>query len=117
MASARDKGRRQLEEVSRALRGGRSVAVDNTNVGVADRAPLIALGRELGARVVAYVFTAPVKVALARNRAREGKARVPDVAVFVAAKRLQPPTLGEGLDAVHRVTAEEGSFRIEEDTG
>ena len=90
------------------------MAVDNTNVGVADRAPLIALGRELGARVVAYVLAAPVKVALARNRGREGKARVPDVAVFVAAKRLQPPTRAEGLDAVYQVTAEDGAFRVQD---
>jgi hypothetical protein len=64
------------------------------------RAPLMAIGRRHGARVVAYFFETTVKDAVARNRAREGKARVPDVAIFVTAKKLVPPTLAEGFDEV-----------------
>jgi predicted kinase len=109
----RDTARRQLELAARALRGGQSVAVDNTNPRLADRAPLIALGREAGARVVAYVLQTPPREAAARNRAREGPARVPNVAVFVTAKRLEPPALAEGFDAVHLVRAEGGNFTIE----
>lgn len=108
----RDAGRRQLEQVGQALRAGRSVAVDNTNPRAADRAPLIALGREMGARVVAYALQTPPKEAAARNRTRHGHGRVPDVAVFVTAKRLQPPALVEGFDAVYRVRAEGGDFEI-----
>lgn len=109
----RDTGRRQLELAAQALRRGQSVAVDNTNPRAADRAPLIALACRTGARVVAYVLQTPAREAAARNRAREGAARVPNVAVFVTAKRLEPPTLAEGFDAVHRVRAEGGDFTIE----
>ena len=112
MGSARDKGRRQVEEAARALRAGRSVAVDNTNPASADRAPLIALGRQAGARVVAYVLLTPAREAAARNRARTAPERVPDVAVFVTAKRLQPPTPAEGFDAVFGVRAEGGRFEV-----
>ena len=35
-----------------------------------------------------------------RNRGREGKARVPDVAIFTTRKRLVPPTIEEGFDEV-----------------
>jgi hypothetical protein len=41
-----------------------------------------------------------VKTAVARNRLREGKARVPDVAIFVTAKKLVPPSFDEGFDEV-----------------
>jgi len=112
MGHARDKGARQLEQVAQALGAGRSVAVDNTNPRAADRAPLIALGRAAGARVVAYALDTPVKQALARNRGREGRARVPDVAVFVASKRLEAPTRAEGFDAVFHVRAEDGGFEV-----
>jgi predicted kinase len=112
MKSARDKGRRQLEEAGRALQAGESVAVDNTNPRVADRAPLIALGRAAGARVVAYVLLTPAREAAARNRTRLAPARVPDVAVFVAAKRLETPTAAEGFDAVYGVRAEGGGFEV-----
>ncbi|HEV7501470.1 MAG TPA: AAA family ATPase [Vicinamibacteria bacterium] len=112
MGGARDKGRRQVEDAGRALRAGRSAVVDNTNPRAADRAPLIALARAEGARVVAYVLLTPAKEAAARNRARVGPARVPDVAVFVTAKRLEPPTPGEGFDAVYGVRADGGRFAI-----
>jgi predicted kinase len=108
----RDVSRRQLDEVRKALRAGSSVAVDNTNPTVADRAPIVALGREMGARVVAYLLDTTPREAAARNRSRVGKGRVPDVAVFVTSKRLQPPTAAEGFDAVYRVHAEGGDFVV-----
>jgi predicted kinase len=86
--------------------------VDNITARAADRAPLVALGRAAGARVVAYTMDTPVKLSLARNRSREGRARVPDVAVFVASKRFELPTRAEGFDAVYRVRAEGGAFAI-----
>jgi len=107
-----DAGRRQLELVTQALRERRSVAVDNTNPRAEDRAPLIALARAGGARVVAYVLDTTPKESAARNRARTGRERVPNVAVFVTAKRLQPPTAAEGFDAVYRVRAEGGGFDV-----
>ena len=108
----KDAGRRQLELVTQALRERRSVAVDNTNPRAEDRAPLIALARAGGARVVAYVLDTTPKESAARNRTRTGRERVPNVAVFVTAKRLQPPTAAEGFDAVYRVRAEGGGFEV-----
>ena len=104
---------RQLALAKDALRAGRSVVVDNVNPRVADRAPLIAAARALGARVVGYVLDVEAKECLRRNRAREGKARVPDVAIFVSRKRLQPPTMAEGFDALFKVRAEEGRFDLQ----
>ena len=101
MPNARDKDAKQLQMIAAALREGKSVAVDNTNPTPAVRAPLIALGRAAGARVVGYLFETVVKEAVVRNRAREGRARVPDVAIYVTSKKLVPPSLEEGFDEVH----------------
>src|SRR6185369_12380429 len=95
------RGARQETLIDAALREGRSVVVDNTNPSPAVRAPLIALGRRHGARIVAYFFEVDVKTALMRNRQREGKARVPDVAMFVTRKKLVPPSYDEGFDEIH----------------
>ena len=100
MTNVRDKDARQQKLIGGALRAGRSVAVDNTNPTPLSRAPLIALGHSLGAQVVGVFFETIVKDAVARNRVREGKARVPDVAIYVAAKKLVVPTLEEGFDEV-----------------
>src|SRR5205823_4456709 len=91
LRNVRQREARQRELVQAALTAGRSVVVDNTNATRADRASLIALARAFGARVVGYHFTSRVPESLARNRGREGRARVPDVAIFVTAKRWEPP--------------------------
>ena len=101
--------RKQEALIAAALAAGRDVVVDNTNARVKDREPLIALARAHGARVVAYVFPSTVGACLGRNRLREGPARVPDVAIFTVARRLEAPTLGEGLDALYYVTLESPS--------
>lgn len=100
MKNTRDRDARQEREIAAALAAGQSVAVDNTNPTPAARARLIALGRQHGARIVACYFQTIVKDALVRNRAREGAARVPDVALFTTAKKLVPPTEEEGFDEV-----------------
>ena len=100
MPNARNRDAKQNEMITKALSSGRSVVVDNTNPTPAVRAPLITLGKSFGARVVAYYFETPVKIAVARNRGREGKARVPDVVIYVTAKKLVPPSFDEGFDEV-----------------
>ena len=94
---------RQVRLVEDALAQGRSVVVDNTHPRRADREPLVALGRRLGARVVAYHFPSTPAECLARNRGREAPSRVPAVAIFTAAKRMEPPSLEEGFDALFSV--------------
>jgi predicted kinase len=98
------RGARQETLIDKTLAAGQSVVVDNTNPSAAIRAPLIALGRRHGARIVGYFFETDVKTALARNRLREGKARVPDVALFVTKKKLVPPSYDEGFDEIHVIT-------------
>jgi predicted kinase len=106
MRSARDKEARQRALVADALAAGRSVAVDNMNLTVADRAPLVALARAAGARVVGYFFEPSTRASVARNAGREGRARVPEVAIFAAARRLVPPAPAEGFDELYLVRLE-----------
>src|SRR5262249_20229691 len=80
-----------------------SVAVDNTNPRRADRAALIRQARERGATVTGYYFPTSAAEALQRNKAREGRARVPAVAIFTAAKRLGPPALAQGSSRLFTV--------------
>jgi predicted kinase len=100
--------------VDAALAAGASVVVDTTNPRRADRAALIASARSRGARVIGYYFEVTTRAAVARNAVRSGKDRVPNVAIFTVAKRLEPPTIDEGFDELYRVTiAEDRSLLIE----
>ncbi len=115
LRSARNRELKQRELIAAALDEGASVAVDNTNPAPADRAPVIEIARAHGAEVVAYFLDEPIGACLRRNRAREGRARVPDAAIFARAKLLVPPVPEEGFDRVFRVRiAGDGQFTVEE---
>lgn len=118
MRSARHKEARQRRAVAEALSAGRDVVVDNTNPGREQRAPLIELARLHGARPVAYYFPPHRSACLARNAARTGPARVPEVGVFATLKALRKPSRAEGFDAVYVVElAGGGRFTVVEDEG
>lgn len=105
--------RRQEVLIDQALGAGRSVVVDNTNVTLQDRADLIAAARRHGARVIGYFFESSTRESVARNAARTGRARIPNVGIFAAAKRLAPPSRAEGFDELYRVrTVVGGGFEI-----
>src|SRR4051794_19180791 len=106
-------GRRQTHLIEAALCEGRSVVVDNTNPTAEDRAPVIATAKAFGATVAGYVFESTLEDCLERNRRRTGKARVPDVALLITLRRMQPPTLEEGFDRLLKVTLHpSGEFAI-----
>ncbi len=90
------------ELIAEALTHGQSV-VDNVNASAAERAHLVALGRAHGGRIIGYHFNSRIRECLKRNATRTGRQRVPDVAVYVAAKRLEVPTYAEGFDHLYRV--------------
>src|SRR5262249_12892343 len=100
---ARDKQARQDAAIRTSLAAGVPVVVDNTNVTPADRAAIIAIAREFGARVVGYYLEVSTRDAVARNERREGRAKVPKVAIFASAKKLVPPQLSEGFDELYTV--------------
>lgn len=105
--------RRQEQLLAESLALGRSVVVDNTNPSAETRAPLIRVARRAGAEIAGYFFRTEAGDALRRNRAREGRDRVPDVAIFAARKRLEPPRFEEGFDRLYEVTLNESARLFE----
>jgi predicted kinase len=111
--NAPNKDTRQARLLHDAFKEGASVVVDNTSPARADRAAVIDIARQHGVRVVGYYFTASTREAVGRNRGREGKQRVPDVAIFATAKRMVPPARDEGFDELYRVAiGENGGFDV-----
>ena len=112
-ASGRDARQRRL--IDEALAASRSVVVDNTNPTAAERAAVIAAARARGAQIVGYFVDVTTRVAVARNAERTGRGKVPNVAIFTVAKRLERPSLAEGFDQLFRVEigADRG-FRVTE---
>jgi predicted kinase len=114
MPNVRDKNARQAQLMTQALRAGQSVAIDNVNAAREERAAVIALARAQGARVVGYYFESTTRESVGRNRGRQESARVPNVAIFTAAKRLVRPAREEGFDELWLVrTPKPGEFVLE----
>lgn len=105
MKNAANRDAKQLLMIESALAGGKSVVVDNTNATPAVRAPLIAAARKHHVRTIACFFECSVKDAVARNHLREGRARVPDVAIYVTARKLVPPSASEGFDEIRVIAS------------
>lgn len=99
--------------IEEAFAAGRSVVVDNTNPTITDRTELIALARQFQAQVIGYYFESIVADCRRRNALREGKARVPDIAIFTTIKKLQRPSYDEGFDKLFYVRlAQDSQFEV-----
>jgi predicted kinase len=110
-----NKKHRQAQLIEEALQKGYPVVIDNTNPTVEVREPLIRLGRMYDAEITGYYFESQVRQCLERNRLREGKARVPDVAIYATAKKLVRPSYKEGFDKLFSVRISgDSTFEIRE---
>jgi predicted kinase len=113
MRSARNKAHRQETLVRQALSSGHSVVIDNTNVTLKERCELISQAKQFGARIIGYYFAPALSENFARNRLRKGVDKVPDVAIFAAAKLLEKPGYEEGYDELYKVEIRKGhGFRV-----
>ncbi len=107
--------RRQRQLLEEGLAAGRSLVVDNTSPTPADRSEIVSVSRRFGAEVVGYFFRPDVRASLVRTARREGREKVPAVAILATAKRLVPPTHAEGFDRLYAVDAlADGGFRVDE---
>ena len=92
-----------LKQARALLEADTGVVIDNLNASRADRAPFIALARELGASVVVIHFRVRMSMAQAWNEVRgEGK-RVPAVVYYTCRKRFELPEPSEGIDEIYSV--------------
>jgi predicted kinase len=96
--------------IEACLRAKQPFVLDNTNVTREKRAAYIAQAKAAKFRVIGYFFDCSADEALKRNEQREGKARVPNVAIYTMTKKLEAPQLSEGFNELFRV---KNDFTIE----
>jgi len=104
---------RERTLVTACLASKQPFVIDNTNPTAEDRARYIPAARAAGFRIAGYFFETTLKEAISRNNQRTGKSKIPPAAIGGTLKKLQPPTVEEGFDEVHRVRVrEDGSFEV-----
>ena len=106
---------RQREQIlfRACLAAKQPFVIDNTNPLPSDRARYVGEARRAGFRAVAYYFETSLQDAMRRNSQRQGKEKIPAVALAGTLKKLQAPSLVEGFDEVYTVTiSSEGKFHV-----
>jgi predicted kinase len=99
--------------VNACLAAKQPFVIDNTNVLVRDRARYVPAARQAGFRAHAYLFETSLADAIRRNNQRSGKGKIPVPAIAGTLKKLEPPSLAEGFDAIYTVTiSPEGKFMV-----
>jgi predicted kinase len=100
--------------VTACIDGKQPFVVDNTNPTSEERMKYIKSARHSGFKVTAYYFEPSYEDSIIRNDEREGKERVPQVAIKSTISKLQKPVIDEGFDELYQVSLVDGEFRIEE---
>lgn len=107
-----DSGNRasQLASFATAIKDRHNIVVDDTNTTTDIRSQFIGPAQRVGYRIVGYQMGTQIDVCLRRNDARDAK--VPAVAIYAAAKALQPLAFDEGFSAIADVTATDDGYEI-----
>ena len=111
LLKTRNREKRLLEV---CLETDQRFVIDNTNSVRAERAKYIEAAKAARFQVVGYYFQSEIESCLRRNAGRPEADRVPDVAIYSTAKKLELPNWKEGFDKLYYVRLEDGRFVVEE---
>lgn len=105
---------RERRFVELCLATDQRFVVDNTNPTRLDRSKYIEAAKARRFSVFGYYFQAKVEDCLRRNANRPEIERVPEVAIYSAASKLEFPSLSEGFEQLFYVRLKNGQFVVEE---
>lgn len=105
---------RELRFLEVCLATDQRFVIDNTNPTRKERSKYIEVAKASRYTVSGYYFQSIVEDCLLRNAKRLKSERVPDVAIFSVAKKLELLSLDEGFDQLFYVYLQNGKFIVEE---
>ncbi|BBH18926.1 hypothetical protein Back11_02710 [Paenibacillus baekrokdamisoli] len=103
---------REKSLVMACIQSKQSFVVDNTNPTREERAKYIEAVKQWRFKVIGYYFEPNFDEAVIRNEMRQGKEKVPDVAIKSTISRLQRPLIEEGFDELYGVELMDGKFHV-----
>jgi len=102
--------------IEACLTAKQSFVVDNTNLTKNERKRYIDEAKHAGFEVIGYYFKSSINEAIERNEQREGKEKVPPVAIRGSHAKLELPSQTEGYNQIFYVYIDNDNFIIEEYT-
>jgi len=96
------------------IKAKQPVVIDNTNPTIDVRKKYIIAFKQAQFRIIGFYFQSKLSVCLARNKQREGRARIPDVGIKGTYNKLSLPNLAEGFDELYYVSLVNNQFKVQE---
>jgi len=100
--------------IGACINAKQSFVVDNTNLTKDVRSQYISDAKNAGFEVIGYYFKSSITEAIERNEQREGKEKVPLIAIRGSHAKLELPSLSEGYDKLFYVYIDNEIFVVEE---
>ena len=105
--------RRQENKIlEETLTSGKSCVIDNTDVSAEERKKYIEAGKRHGYKVIGYYFRSSIDECRIRNDQRQGKKKVPEIALRNKIAPLERPSKQEGFDELFYVKIENNNFAV-----
>ena len=92
----------------------KSFAVDNTNPTKDDRGRYIQPAKQNGYKVIGYFMESKLSDCIERNNLRQGKEKVPTIAIAATSNKLQMPSFDEGFDELYFVKNDGKTMTVSE---
>ena len=96
------------------IKQGKSFAVDNTNPTKADRGRYIPSAKASGYKVIGCFMESKLKDCIERNNLRQGKEKIPSIAIAATSNKLQLPSFDEGFDELYFVKNDGKTMTVSE---
>jgi len=100
--------------IEACINAKQSFVIDNTNLTKHERNQYIGEAKNAGFEVIGYYFKSSINEAIERNEQRDGKEKVPLVAMRGSHAKLELPSLSEGYDKLFYVYIDNEIFIVEE---
>ncbi len=94
------------------IKSKQPLVIDNTNPTKEDRIKYIEKLKQNKFKIIGYYFNSSIKDCLDRNNQREGKKKIPEVAIKGTRNKLELPEYSEGFDELFYISLKTNGFDI-----
>ena len=95
-----------------AINRKENIVIDNTNPTVSARKKYIEVGKASRYRIIGYFMQSRLQECIERNDSRQGKEKIPSIAIACTSNKLEMPGYEEGFDELYFVKITDAGFSV-----
>ncbi len=95
-----------------AINRKENIIIDNTNPTASDRKKYIEAGKASQYRIIGYFMQSRLQECIEQNDSRQGKEKIPSIAIACTSNKLEMPGYEEGFDELYFVKITDAGFFV-----